>query len=44
VGKIVLDYPNALITDYMSLLKIDGEWKIVNKIFTVQPKPYPSRS
>jgi hypothetical protein len=39
VGKIVLDYPNALITDYTSLLKIDGEWKIVNKIFTVQPKP-----
>jgi len=38
VAKIVLDYPNALITDYMSLLKIDGEWKIVNKIFTVQPK------
>ena len=38
VGKIVLDYPSALITDYMSLLKIDGEWKIVNKIFTVQPK------
>ena len=39
VGKIVLDYPSALITDYMSLLKIDGQWKIVNKIFTVQPKP-----
>jgi hypothetical protein len=38
VAKIVLDYPDALITDYMSLLKIDGEWKIVNKIFTVQPK------
>ena len=38
VAKIVLDYPDALITDYMSLLKIDGEWKIVNKIFTVRPK------
>ena len=38
-GKIELDYPNALITDYMSLLKINGEWKIVNKIFHVQPKP-----
>ena len=36
VAKIVLDYPDALITDYMSLLKIDGEWKIVNKIFTVE--------
>ena len=39
VAKIVLDYPTALLTDYMSLLKIDGEWKIVNKIFTMEPKP-----
>lgn len=38
VARIELDYPNALIVDYMSLLKLDGEWKIVNKIFTVQPK------
>ena len=36
VAKLVLDYPNAKLTDYMSLLKIDGEWKIVNKIFSVQ--------
>lgn len=35
VARIELDYPNALITDYMSLLKIDGEWRIVNKIFHV---------
>jgi hypothetical protein len=38
VAKIVLDYPSAVLTDYMSLLKIDGEWKIVNKIFTSAPK------
>ena len=38
VGKIILDYPNAKFTDYMSLLKIDGEWKIVNKTFHVEPK------
>ena len=36
VAKLELDYPGALITDYMQLLKIEGEWKIVNKIFTVQ--------
>lgn len=41
VARIVLDYPAARITDYMSLLKIDGEWKIVNKIFDVQPKEAP---
>lgn len=38
VGKIVLDYPNARLTDYMSLLKIDGKWMIVNKIFHSEPK------
>jgi hypothetical protein len=41
VAKIVLDYPNARITDYMSLLKIGDEWKIVNKIFVVEPKAKP---
>jgi putative lumazine-binding protein len=39
IGKIELDYPNAKLTDYMSLLKVGGEWKIVNKIFTAEPKP-----
>ena len=33
VAKVVLDYPSVKFTDYMSLLKIDGEWKIVNKTF-----------
>lgn len=36
VAKLVLDYPEAKLTDYMSLLKVDGEWKIVNKIFSVE--------
>jgi len=39
VAKIVLDYPQVKFTDYMSLLKIDGEWKIVNKSFYAEPKP-----
>ncbi len=38
VGKIVLDYPNAKFVDYMTLLKIGGEWKIVNKAFNVENK------
>jgi len=38
IAKIVLDYPKVILTDYMQLLKIDGEWKIVNKIFNAQPK------
>lgn len=38
VAKVVLDYPNVKFTDYMSLLKIDGEWKIVNKTFHSEAK------
>ena len=41
VAKIVLDYPSVRLTDYMSLLKVDGEWKIVNKIFLAEPKTRP---
>ncbi len=38
IGKVILDYPNVKYTDYMSLLKISGEWKIVNKAFYMQSK------
>ena len=38
-AKIVLDYPTVTFTDYMSLLKVGDEWKIVNKVFYAEPKP-----
>lgn len=38
VVKVVLDYPGAEITDYMSMLKIEGRWWIVNKTFTWREK------
>lgn len=38
VARIVLDYPDATLTDYMSLLKVNGEWKIINKVFYGEPK------
>jgi len=38
IAKIKLDYPKTLLTDYFSLLKINGEWKVVNKIFSAAPK------
>ena len=41
-AKIVLDYPTTRFVDYMSLLKINGEWKIVNKIFYAEPKQKPA--
>jgi hypothetical protein len=39
MAKIKLDYPRAVLTDYFSLLKIDGKWQVVNKIFHSEPKP-----
>lgn len=41
VAKLVLDYPQVKFTDYMSLLKVEGEWKIINKTFYAEPKTKP---
>jgi hypothetical protein len=38
IAKVVLDYPTIKFTDYMTLLKIDGEWKIINKTFNAEKK------
>jgi Putative lumazine-binding len=38
MAKLEIGYPDALITDYMSLLKVNGEWTIVGKIFHRQPR------
>ena len=38
VAKVVLDYPNRTFVDYFALLKIDGEWKIVTKVFASEAK------
>jgi hypothetical protein len=42
VVRIALDSPETHIIDYLSLLKIEGEWKIVSKIFFVQPNAVKS--
>lgn len=33
---LTLDYPQVLFTDHMSLLKIDGQWRIVSKVFSAE--------
>ena len=33
VAKVELDYPDAIFIDYLSLLKIEGSWLVINKIF-----------
>ncbi|MEB3346974.1 nuclear transport factor 2 family protein [Aquimarina gracilis] len=32
-AKLEIEYPTFTFIDYMNLLKIDGEWKVVSKIF-----------
>lgn len=41
IAKIELDYPNARFIDYMSLLKVNGEWRIIAKIFHREMKAAP---
>ena len=38
VAKVELDYPTVTFVDYLSLLKVDGVWRIVAKTFNVAPK------
>jgi hypothetical protein len=38
VAKVILDYPTVKFTDYFTLLKIDGEWKIINKSVHAEQK------
>ena len=41
VATIVLDYPRALTTDHMSLIRNNGRWLIVHKLYNVASKPSP---
>jgi hypothetical protein len=38
VVKVVDDWQGDRFTDYLTMLKRDGRWSIVNKAFTVHPK------
>ena len=38
IGRIELDYPSALLVDYMTLLKDNGRWVIIAKSFNSAPK------
>lgn len=35
--KVVLDYPAVRFVDYINLLKIDGQWRIINKTYNAEP-------
>lgn len=37
--KVIEDYPQSRYTDYLNLLRINGRWWIVNKIYTAEQRP-----
>lgn len=37
VAKTVLEWPEVRYVDYLTLLKIDGKWRIVNKVWHQEP-------
>jgi hypothetical protein len=37
IAKVELSYPTVHFIDYLSLLKIDGKWMIIDKIFYREP-------
>lgn len=39
VVRVDIDWPGTYFVDYLSLLRIDGEWTIVNKTWTQRPSP-----
>lgn len=34
--KVVEDYPGSRYTDYITLVRFDGRWHIVNKVYTAE--------
>jgi hypothetical protein len=39
VARVTLNYPTVTFVDYMSLLRVNGEWRIIAKTFNAAPKP-----
>jgi hypothetical protein len=39
--KVVEDYPASRYTNFLSLVRFDGGWRIVNKVFSAEKKPSP---
>jgi hypothetical protein len=39
--KVTETYPKSVYVDYLNLLRVQGEWRIMNKIFTSQPRTAP---
>jgi hypothetical protein len=38
IVKATVEFPRVVHTDYLSLLRLSGEWKIVHKIYATRRK------
>ncbi|NTX01116.1 nuclear transport factor 2 family protein [Myxococcus sp. CA040A] len=38
VAKVEFDHPDAFMTDYLTVIKTDGAWKIINKVVHIQKR------
>ncbi|OQA38384.1 MAG: putative lumazine-binding protein [Acidobacteria bacterium ADurb.Bin340] len=38
-AKVVLDYPTFRFIDYLHLLKLEGRWAIVDKVYHREDRP-----
>ena len=36
--KVVETYPKSVYVDYLNLLRLNGKWIVVNKIYTIRPR------
>ncbi len=43
IARLTLDYPDVKFVDYMTLLKVEGEWRIVSKVFDAYRRPAAQR-
>jgi hypothetical protein len=41
-AKLILDYPAVKFTDYMTLMKVNGEWKIMHKVYFAERRTPPA--
>ena len=39
IAKVQIALGDNLYTDYLNLLKLDGRWQIISKVFTAAPRP-----
>ena len=37
--KLACQIPPRYFTDYLCLLRVDGRWRVAQKVFTTQPRP-----